>query len=222
MLNISDTGLILSAKHYKEKQYIVKILTRDNGLYSGILRGKNIPQILTLVQCRWKTRTAEQIGFWDIDVLKSFSVIYFDDALRLAGLVALSDTLLQLSPEHQNIYIFDDVMKFLKKIDSDNWVAEYVRLEMALLSKIGFGLDLSDQVLGDLYYVSPKTGKAVSKEKGWEYRDKLLKIPAFLWKNDIPTMADICQGFKLIDFFLSPHLKKNTPRQTFIQKIKSS
>ncbi len=52
------------------------------------------------------------------------------------------------------------------------------------MQELGFGLDLSECAAtgadADLVYVSPRSGRAVSREAGQPYGGKLLKLPAFL------------------------------------------
>ena len=59
-----------------------------------------------------------------------------------------------------------------------------VRFELRLLSELGFGLDLdacaATGATADLIYVSPKSGRAVSRSAGEPWADKMLRLPAFL------------------------------------------
>ena len=84
---------------------------------------------------------------------------------------------------------------------------KYVLFELKLLSALGFGLDTSACAGGgdknNLAYISPKTGRAVSKEKGAPYRDKLLPLPAFIWKQAPATADDLRKGFALTAHFLT-------------------
>src|SRR5262249_62081546 len=86
----------------------------------------------------------------------------------------------------------------------------YVEWECALLAALGFGLDLSacaaTGVNDDLAYVSPRSGRAVSRSAGEPYRDKLLALPAFLWRNAPATAAEIAPGLALTGHFLHHHL----------------
>lgn len=91
-----------------------------------------------------------------------------------------------------------------------DWAAAYVFWECGLLAALGFGLDLgrcaatgSNQ---DLAYVSPRTGRAVSREAGLPYHDKLLPLPAFLWREAPAAPADIVAGLALTRHFLLHHL----------------
>ena len=58
------------------------------------------------------------------------------------------------------------------------------RFELLLLDELGFGLDLESCAAtgsrDDLVYVSPKSGRAVSRAAGEPYRDRLLPLPGFL------------------------------------------
>jgi DNA repair protein RecO (recombination protein O) len=91
-------------------------------------------------------------------------------------------------------------------------MAELVmRFELQLLSELGFGLDLSQCAAtgshADLVYVSPKSGRAVSRAAGEPWRDKLLRLPAFLADPDAaPTTDDLAAGFALTGHFLTVHV----------------
>ena len=87
----------------------------------------------------------------------------------------------------------------------------YVAWECDLLAAVGFGLDLARcAVTGtnqDLAYVSPRTGRAVSREAGAPYKDKLLPLPDFCGSRMCrPTPADIVAGLTLTGHFLRHHV----------------
>jgi DNA repair protein RecO (recombination protein O) len=75
------------------------------------------------------------------------------------------------------------------------------------LQELGFGLDLSEcaatGVDADLAYVSPRSGRAVSRDAGQPYCSMLLKLPAFLLDDAAPAgEGDIAAGFALTGHFL--------------------
>jgi DNA repair protein RecO (recombination protein O) len=81
---------------------------------------------------------------------------------------------------------------------------------LQLLGELGFGLDLaqcaSTGTADDLIYVSPKSGRAVSRVAGAPYADRMLQLPAFLRDLDIePQGNDLADGFALTGFFLERH-----------------
>jgi DNA repair protein RecO (recombination protein O) len=84
-----------------------------------------------------------------------------------------------------------------------------VRFELELLAELGFGLDLASCAASgsevDLVYVSPKSGRAVSRQAGEPWKDRLLPLPAFLADENAHaemTAKDLVDGFQLTGFFL--------------------
>jgi DNA repair protein RecO (recombination protein O) len=135
------------------------------------------------------------------------------DSFALAGLTTMT-SLARFLPErepHPRVYeAMGLVLDCLE--DRDIWPALLVRWELGLLDELGFGLDLGRcAVTGsseDLVYVSPKTGRAVSREAGEAYRDRLLVLPDFLKGSQAstPELSDILAGFELTGHFLARHI----------------
>lgn len=79
---------------------------------------------------------------------------------------------------------FQKTLEQIALLSFDGWAERYARWETELLKILGFGLDLSacaaTGTTRDLVYVSPKSGRAVSREAGEPWRDKLLPLPDFL------------------------------------------
>jgi DNA repair protein RecO (recombination protein O) len=90
------------------------------------------------------------------------------------------------------------------------WLAAYVRWELALLRDLGFGLDLGScaatGTTEDLVYVSPRSGRAVSAAAGEPWRGRLLDLPAFLAGEGSPDhLGDIVHGLRLTGHFFERH-----------------
>jgi DNA repair protein RecO (recombination protein O) len=105
-----------------------------------------------------------------------------------------------------------------------------VRFELLLLAELGFGLDLSECAAtgdtGDLIYVSPKSGRAVSRHAGAPYAERMLRLPAFLRDGaGEPEGRDLADGFALTGMFLERHvleprgLKLSGERAQFIAAL---
>ncbi|MCK9993969.1 MAG: DNA repair protein RecO (recombination protein O) [Alphaproteobacteria bacterium] len=91
------------------------------------------------------------------------------------------------------------------------WPAALVRWEMGLLEELGFGLDLSKcaatGAIDDLIYVSPRTGRAVSRTPGLPYHERLMPLPGFLLGAQMQGRpSDIMAGLDLTGFFLARHV----------------
>src|SRR5262249_28448990 len=69
-----------------------------------------------------------------------------------------------------------------------------------------FGLDLEScaatGTADDLGYVSPKSGRAVSRIAAAPWHDRLFRLPAFLSDEVAASVDDIAAGFDLTGFFL--------------------
>ncbi len=187
----NDEAIILSVRSHGETAAVVELLTRQHGRHSALVHGgrsrrlRPSLQIGNHVDATWKGRLAEHLGHATLELRRSYASDAMQEPLSLAGLSSIA-ALGHLVPErdpHPNLYeITLFVLGFLD--DATVWPALYVRWELALLEELGFGLDLkSCAATGakfDLLYVSPKTGRAVSREAGEPYKDRLLALPSFL------------------------------------------
>ena len=99
-------------------------------------------------------------------------------------------SLARLLPErdpHEDIYeMLDRTLDDFD--DAGEAAAHLIRFELAMLAELGFGLDLetcaATGATTELIYVSPKSGGAVSRAAGEPWRDRLLRLPAFLRQGE--------------------------------------
>lgn len=209
-----DEGLVLSARPHGETAVVADILTRAHGRHLGLVYGGRSRRIRPLlltgnhVEVTWKARLSEHLGFFTLEARRLYAAEVMDRPLALLGLQALAG-LARLLPErdaYANLFevaIF--VLEFMR--EDDVWPALLARWELALLEDLGFGLDLgSCAVTGSaqsLIYVSPRSGRAVSADAGAPYKDRLLKLPAFLrGVGDGASPGDVLDAFALTGHFL--------------------
>jgi DNA repair protein RecO (recombination protein O) len=57
-----------------------------------------------------------------------------------------------------------------------------------------------------LAFVSPRSGRAVTEDGAAEYRERLLRLPAFLSNGGSAEWDDIFDGFRLTGHFLARDL----------------
>jgi DNA repair protein RecO (recombination protein O) len=127
-------------------------------------------------------------------------------------LAALARLLPERDP-HEDI--FEMLERTLDDFDGAGEAAVHlIRFELAMLTELGFGLDLSacaaTGATTDLVYVSPKSGGAVSRQAGEPWRDRLLRLPPFLHEADEGQNGwsdqDLLDGFELTGRFLLRHV----------------
>ncbi len=211
----SDEGVVLSVRPHGETAAVVELLTRAHGRHLGLVHGgrsrrlRPVLQVGNHVDAVWKARLSEHLGHVTVELRKGYAAQAMEDALALSGLTSLC-TLARLLPErdpHPSLYeVTLFVLGYLD--DPDVWPALMVRWELALLDELGFGLDLSSCAAtganDDLIYVSPKSGRAVSAAAGEPYKERLLRLPAFLvrGRQGPATFDDVLAGLELTGHFL--------------------
>ena len=222
----NDQGIILSAKKYGEKGLIINILTENHGRYLGWFNNYKSKNILAdiqpgnLVNVFWKSRLTEQMGKFKIELISSVTGKIFDEKMKLQALKSVCSLLEKFLPERQNYSqifnatnAFIDLLTFQDESKNDYWMEGYVKWEIGVLSSIGFSLDLNRcAVTGsntNLLFVSPKTGKAVSKEGAGRYAPRLLLLPSFLGGNNVISSnfyKEILAGLNITSYFFKNKL----------------
>ncbi|MCA3733700.1 MAG: DNA repair protein RecO C-terminal domain-containing protein, partial [Phenylobacterium sp.] len=151
----------------------------------------------------------EQLGSATLEPAGSDPSDLFDDPLALAGLASAAAVAAGVLPEREPqpgaFAAFEALGGALRH--DDIWPAVYVRFEAGILQALGFGLDLSrcaaTGAVDDLVWVSPRTGRAVSRAAGEPYRDRLLRLPPFLLSaQGSLSPGDIGDGLALTGHFL--------------------
>lgn len=216
-----DKGIILSAQKYAENSAIVAIFTPQYGIRKGLVRSvsskknRGIYQPGNIVDATWRGRLEEQLGNFSCELVVPIPALCLYSQLRLAVISSVCVLLERLLPEHDpHPTLFSDVESLLIQVKLDHhWQPSLVFFELELLSQCGFRLELSEcAVTGRkdaLYYVSPKTGRAVCQEAGLPYHEKLLRLPEFLIKNvedEAVPVEELQQGLRLSRFFIEKYL----------------
>jgi DNA repair protein RecO (recombination protein O) len=212
----SDDAIVLGSKPFGESKAIVEVFAAGQGRVAGVMHGGGgrraapIIQPGNLLRVGWKARLAEQLGFFSpVELLSANAARLMNDAAALAGLSSAIALVRAATPERQAYPgVYAALLLLTENFDQPAlWPALYTRFELGLLAALGYGLDLSQcAVTGavtDLAYVSPRTGRAASREAGAEYADKLLALPPFLADPNAPLAeGDVADAFALAGYFL--------------------
>jgi len=214
----SEEGIVLALRRHGETSVILEVLTRGRGRNAGLVRGGRSramrPVLLAgnSVFVTWRARLEDHLGMFTAELANARAAKLMDDAFKLAGLGAVVGLALLLPEREPHPRIYDATILLLERMEDDAvWPALLARWELGLLDELGFGLDLgrcaatgSNQALA---YVSPKTGRAVSREAGEPYRERLLKLPQFLTEaGGSPEVSDVVDALKLTGYFLERHI----------------
>lgn len=208
-----DEGLLLSMRPHGESSAIIEVFTPLHGRHAGVVRGGASRRLAPLLQpgaqlaLTWRARLEDHIGTFVAEPLQSRTGL-LADRLGLAGLSAIC-ALLQVSLAERAPYpdVWRRTMALLEAVEQRvDWPVFYLRWELQLLEELGFGLDLTScAVTGgreDLAYVSPKTGRAVSREGAGEWASRLLPLPMALLGQGPASPTEITEGLAVTGHFL--------------------
>ena len=243
----NDSGIVLSARRHGEHAAVVSLLTAQHGRHAGLVhgargrRGRGLYQPGNTLAARWRARLPEHLGRYTCELVRARAGVLLDDPPRLAALAAvcaLSDA--TLPERHPYPRVYGAAVRLLDAIEAgERWAETVVRWELALLAELGFGLDLSacaaTGAADGLAYVSPRSGRAVSRDAGAPHVARLLALPPFLLRPEgaagdaaAPApAADIVAGLRLTGWFLEKHVfagqggRMPPARERFIDRLQA-
>ncbi len=214
----TSEGVIVSVRKYGENSVIIDTLTPTHGRHLGVVRGGASRKMAATIQpgsqvkLEWRARLEEHLGNFRVEQLESRSDM-FDDRLRLAALSSICSIVTFSFPERMPVAeLYNSTLNLMDTLNTGgDWKPLYALWELQVLEEMGFGLDLTScavtNVTQDLIYVSPKSGRAVSRKAAGEWKERLLPLPSFL-RNKFETAnhEDILNSLKTTGHFLSSWL----------------
>lgn len=214
-MDFLDDAFVLSARPHGDTGVVAELLTKSHGRRAAYVAGgasrrmKPFLQPGACVSVDYRARTSDHLGSARLEPIGEGPSVLFDDPLALTGLAAAAAVAQGALPErepHPGAFLAFEALMAAFALP-EIWPAVFVRFEAGLLENLGFGLDLSRcAVTGatdDLIWVSPRTGRAVSREAGAPYADKLLKLPPFLLGAQAGLgEGDVGAGLDLTGHFL--------------------
>jgi DNA repair protein RecO (recombination protein O) len=233
-----DEAIILGIRRHGETSVIAEVMTRARGRHLGMVRNgrsRTMQPVLqpgNLVEVTWRARLDEHLGVFSAEPLNFRAAVLMEHAASLHGVQALA-ALLRLLPERDpHPHLYDMLNIVLDHLNEASGAGElFVRFELAVLNDLGFGLDLAQCAATgareDLDYISPKSGRAVSRQAGLPYHDKLFKLPEFLRETSRKAASrdGLVVAFRMTRYFLDRHvyeprgLEPATARDGFVQAV---
>lgn len=217
MIEWRDQGALLAVRRHGESAAIIDVLTEAHGLHAGLVRGGASRRIAPILQpgaqldLTWKARLDEHLGTFVVEPARSRAALLMADRLALAGLNAVCALLTFALPEREPVpALYARTVTLLDLLGrTEAWPLAYLRWELALLEELGFGLDLSccaaTGATEDLAYISPRTGRAVSRSGAGDWAPKLMPLPPVLIGGEADDRA-ILDGLAVTGHFLKEKL----------------
>jgi DNA repair protein RecO (recombination protein O) len=213
----TDEGIVLGCRRHGEANAILELMTTAHGRHLGLVRGgagtrlRPVLQPGNRISSTWRARLEDHLGHYVVEGLDARAASFLSVSHALYGMTHLA-VLCRLLPErdpHPSVHAA--LVAVLDRLMDRHLAGPcLVRFELDLLAELGFGLDLDSCAAGgdarDLAYVSPRSGRAVSRSAGEPWKDRLLALPAFLREGGEPSTQDIADAFALTGFFLVRHV----------------
>lgn len=214
-----DEGIILGVRRHGETSAILEVMTREHGRHLGLVRGgrsrrqQPVLQPGNRVDLTWRARLDEHLGNFAVEPLELAAGRLMESALAIHGIQLLAAHLRLVAERDPHPRLFEALAVIVDTLGEPVLASELmVRFELMVLDELGFGLDLDECAAtgarDNLVFVSPKTGRAVSRAAGAPWADRLLPLPPFLDRNALrrAEIGEIADAFRLAGHFLARHV----------------
>jgi DNA repair protein RecO (recombination protein O) len=212
---VKDEGYVLNACKYGEKALIVTLFSLNYGKITGFVsdglskKNRGLFQVGNKLFFEASARLEENMRrLFRLELIEPNAVLMMNDFKRLELVTSVVPMMLRILNENEETYLlYETAGKIFHAKNIKEMLTQYAFFEFYALEYLGLGLSLeccavTGQTDG-LAYVSPKTGKAVCREVGAPYHDRLFSYPHFVVdKNDTPSYAEIFNVLKMTEFFL--------------------
>lgn len=215
-----DEGVVLTVRRHGESAALIEVFTARHGRHAGVVPGGGGRRLTPVLQpgaqvdVVWRARLDAHVGTITVEPVRSRAML-MADRLALAALGSVCALLSRALPERQpHSALYPVTVDLLDGLDGAGWPLDYLRWELRLLDELGFGLDLSScAVTGattDLCFVSPRSGRAVSRAGAGRWADRLLPLAPCL-RGGAVDADGIAEGLRLTGYFLNRELGGTRP-----------
>lgn len=224
-MRLSAPAIVCAVRAHGEHGAVVRAFTPADGMQPGYVRGgrsRRLRPVLipgNLVAADFRARTEEQLAQLSVELVASRAPLLAEPlpAAAIDWVTALTAAALPEAQPYPRLYeALDGLLGAIEAAPSArSWGAALARYELLLLSELGFGLDLSEcaatGATAHLAFVSPRSGRAVSRDGAGEYRDRLFPLPPFLLSGGAAEWGDILAGLKITGHFLARDILPEGP-----------
>jgi DNA repair protein RecO (recombination protein O) len=208
-------ALVLSARPHGETGLIAHVLTHAHGRHAGFVpggqgsRARPLWQPGNVLRATWQGRLSDTLGNFSAELRDAAAARAMDDAFALdilAAACAVADGALPEREPHGPV--FEALAALTRAIDlGAALLPGLVAFEAGVLAELGYGLDLdSCAATGgteNLDFVSPRTGRAVSREAAGPWKERLFPLPPFLRGAGPATRQGAADALRITGHFLA-------------------
>ncbi len=224
-MNWQDKGYLISLNKYNENSSIAEFYTENNGKIVGIIFGSTSKKIKSYLlignkfHINSKLREDGRLGYLKVEIDEIKTPVYLENKKKLFCIIYCMNLIKILTAENENnVEIYNLLEKLFKIIELDNWLVEFLYLELNILKSIGYDINFKDYVVN----------KNINGQTKYIVDSSQKIIPNFLIdKKIVPeNLKDIYKGFSIVGDFLDKTIikpnNKNYPssRNDFVNLLK--
>ena len=206
-MNWQDKGYLLSLNKYNENSSIAEFFTENNGKVVGVIFGSTSKKIKSYLlignkfHINSKLREDGRLGYLKVEIDEIKTPVYLENKKKLFCIIYCMNLIKILTVENEsNMEIYSLLEKLFKIIDLDNWLVEFLYLELNILKSIGYDINFKDYVVN----------KNINGQTKYVVDSSQKIIPNFLIdKKIIPeNTKDIYSGYSIVGDFLDKTIIK--------------
>ena len=216
-----DEGYLLSKTNFDENSIFIEAFTLNHGKCGGVVYGgsskklkKNF-QIGNKILLNWKSKGENKVGYFNTELIKPISPLFFDDKKRSICVLAATTILKILLPERQiNKNIYHSFDRLVEQFNHDDWIQLYIFWELSLIKELGFGINFIDK-----NYPENHISNTI------EINDRYFKIPKLLleqnsknFSNAVIKEALTFNKSLLMENFILPHRLRLPLSRSILEK----
>ena len=224
-MNWQDKGYLLSLNKYNENSSIAEFYTENNGKIVGVIFGSTSKKIKSYLlignkfHINSKLREDGSLGYLKVEIDEIKTPVYLENKKKLFCIIYCMNLIKILTAENENnVEIYNLLEKLFKIIELDNWLVEFLYLELNILKSIGYDINFKDYVVD----------KSINGQTKYIVDSSQKIIPNFLIDKNInpENLKDIYSGFSIVGDFLDKTIikpnNKNYPssRNDFVNLLK--
>ena len=181
-----DESYLLSKTNFDENSIFIEAFTLNHGKCGGVVYGgsskklkKNF-QIGNKILLNWKSKGENKVGYFNTELIKPISPLFFDDKKRSICVLAATSILKILLPERQiNKKIYHAFDRLVEQFNHDDWIQLYIFWELSLIKELGFGINFIDK-----NYPENHISNTI------EINDRYFKIPKLLLEQNSKNFSN--------------------------------
>ena len=206
-MNWQDKGYLLSLNKYNENSSIAEFFTETNGKIVGVIFGSTSKKIKSYLlignkfHINSKLREDGRLGYLKVEIDEIKTPVYLENKKKLFCIIYCMNLIKILTAENENnVEIYNLLEKLFKIIDFDNWLVEFLFLELNIFKSIGYDINFKDYVIN----------KNINGQTKYVVDSSQKIIPNFLIdKKIIPeNIKDIYSGYLIVGDFLDKTIIK--------------